>query len=60
MIDLEDYGEIFDELNEDVKDVLVLKMVLEKFVEVIEGMDIDDVVYVLCSLLDDVLCEVLF
>ncbi len=55
----EDYGEILDELNEDVKDALVSKMAPEKLAEATEGMDIDDVAYVLRSLPDDVSREVL-
>ncbi|WP_410001425.1 magnesium transporter MgtE N-terminal domain-containing protein [Vibrio sp. J502] len=39
----EDYGEILDELNEDVKDALVSKMAPEKLAEATEGLDTDDV-----------------
>ncbi|MGR5542735.1 magnesium transporter MgtE N-terminal domain-containing protein, partial [Vibrio campbellii] len=49
-----DYGEILDELSEDVKDALVSKMAPEKLAEATEGMDTDDVAYVLRSLPDDV------
>ncbi|WP_353495234.1 magnesium transporter [Vibrio cholerae] len=59
LTDPEDYGEILDELNEDVKDALVSKMAPEKLAEATEGMDIDDVAYVLRSLPDDVSREVL-
>ncbi len=46
LTDPEDYGEILDELNEDVKDSLVSKMAPEKLAEATEGMDTDDVAYV--------------
>ncbi|CAH0527208.1 magnesium transporter [Vibrio hippocampi] len=59
LTDPEDYGEILDELNEDVKDGLVSKMAPEKLAEATEGMDTDDVAYVLRSLPDDVSREVL-
>ncbi|WED21528.1 magnesium transporter [Vibrio sp. JC009] len=59
LTDPEDYGEILDELNEDVKDSLVSKMAPEKLVEATEGMDTDDIAYVLRSLPDDVSREVL-
>ncbi|AEH32244.1 magnesium transporter [Vibrio anguillarum] len=59
LTDPEDYGEILDELNEDVKDALVSKMAPEKLAEATEGMDTDDVAYVLRSLPDDVSREVL-
>ncbi|WP_165310183.1 magnesium transporter [Vibrio ziniensis] len=59
LTDPEDYGEILDELNEDVKDALVSKMAPEKLAEATEGMDTDDVAYVLRSLPDDLSREVL-
>lgn len=59
LTDPEDYGEILDELSEDVKDSLVSKMAPEKLAEATEGMDTDDVAYVLRSLPDDVSREVL-
>lgn len=59
LTDPEDYGEILDELNEDVKDSLVSKMAPEALAEATEGMDTDDVAYVLRSLPDDVSREVL-
>ncbi|MCG9785656.1 magnesium transporter [Vibrio barjaei] len=59
LTDPEDYGEILDELNEDVKDSLVSKMAPEKLAEATEGMDTDDVAYVLRSLPDTVSREVL-
>ncbi len=59
LTDPEDYGDILDELNEDVKDGLVSKMAPEKLVEATEGMDTDDLAYVLRSLPDDVSREIL-
>lgn len=59
LTDPEDYGETLDELNEDVKDDLVSKMAPEKLAEATEGMDTDDVAYVLRSLPDKVSREVL-
>ena len=54
LTDPEDYGEILEELNEDVKDALVLKMVPEMLIEATEGMHSNDLAYVLRSLPDDV------
>ncbi|MDG2840305.1 magnesium transporter, partial [Vibrio parahaemolyticus] len=59
LTDPEDYGEILDELNEDVKDSLVSKMAPEALAEATEGMDTDDVAYVLRSLPDNLSREVL-
>ncbi|MDE1348811.1 magnesium transporter [Vibrio aestuarianus] len=59
LTDPEDYGEILDELNEDVKDALVSKMAPEKLAEATEGMDTDDVAYVLRSLPDNLSREIL-
>jgi magnesium transporter len=53
LTDPEDYGEILDELNEDVKDAIVSTMAPEKLAEATEGMDTDDLAYVLRSLPDD-------
>ncbi|MDR9828351.1 magnesium transporter [Vibrio sp. FNV 38] len=59
LTDPEDYGDILDELSEDVKDALVSKMAPEKLAEATEGMDTDDLAYVLRSLPNDVSREVL-
>ncbi len=59
LTDPEDYGEILDELSADVKDSLVSKMAPEDLAEATEGMDTDDVAYVLRSLPDNVSREVL-
>ncbi len=54
LTDPEDFGDILDELNEDVKDGLVSRMAPETLAEATEGMDTDDLAYVLRSLPDDV------
>ncbi|GAD88169.1 magnesium transporter [Vibrio halioticoli NBRC 102217] len=59
LTDPEDYGEILDELSEDVKDNLVSKMAPGKLAEATEGMDTDDVAYVLRSLPNNVSQQVL-
>ena len=59
LTDPEDYGEILDELSEDVKDGIVSRMAPESIVEATEGMEIDDVAYVLRSLPDVLSREVL-
>lgn len=59
LTDPEDYGEILDELNEDVKDSLVSKMAPDRLAEATEGLETDDVAYVLRSLPDDVSQQVL-
>ncbi|OBT17426.1 magnesium transporter [Vibrio sp. UCD-FRSSP16_10] len=59
LTDPEDYGDILDELSEDVKDNLVAKMAPGKLAEATEGMDTDDVAYVLRSLPDSVSKQVL-
>ncbi len=59
LTDPEDYGEILDELSEDVKDALVSTMAPELLAEATEGMDTDDVAYVLRSLPDDLSKEIL-
>ncbi|RYU69142.1 magnesium transporter [Aliivibrio finisterrensis] len=59
LTDPEDYGEILDELSEGVKDGIVSQMALESIVEATEGMETDDVAYVLRSLPGDLSREVL-
>lgn len=59
LTDPEDYGEILDELSEDVKDGIVSRMAPESIAEATEGMETDDVAYVLRSLPVDVSREVL-
>ncbi|NAX49357.1 magnesium transporter [Photobacterium halotolerans] len=59
LTDPEEQGEILDELSEDVKDGIVAMMAPEKLAAVTEGMEIDDVAYVLRSLPDSRFREVL-
>ena len=59
LTDPEDFGEILDELSEDVKDDLMSRMAPAMLAEATEGMDTDDVAYVLRSLPDNVSREVL-
>lgn len=59
MTDPEEQGEILDELSEDVKDGIVSQMEPEKLAAVTEGMESDDVAYVLRSLSDERYQEVL-
>ncbi len=55
----EDYGDILEALNEDVKDALVSTMAPEVLIEATEGMHSDDLAYVLRSLPNDISQEVL-
>ncbi|KKC99956.1 MULTISPECIES: magnesium transporter [Photobacterium] len=59
LTDPEEQGEILDELSEDVKDGIVAMMAPEKLAAVTEGMESDDVAYVLRSLPDSRFREVL-
>jgi magnesium transporter len=59
LTDPEDYGEILEELSEDVKDALVSTMAPELLAEATEGMETDDVAYVLRSLPDNLSKEIL-
>lgn len=59
LIDPEDYGETLEELSEDVKDGIVARMDTDELFEATEGMETDDVAYVLRSLPDNVSQEVL-
>ncbi|CAG21566.1 magnesium transporter [Photobacterium profundum] len=59
LTDPEEQGEILDELSEDVKDGIVSQMEPEKLAAVTEGMESDDVAYVLRSLSDERYQEVL-
>ncbi len=59
LTDPEDYGEILDELSEDVKDGIVSRMNPESIAEATEGMETDDVAYVLRSLPNDLSREIL-
>lgn len=59
LIDPEYYGEILEELPEDVKDGIATRMEPGDLAEATEGMEIDDLAYVLRSLPDDVYREVI-
>ncbi|KDM92783.1 magnesium transporter [Photobacterium galatheae] len=59
LTDPEEQGEILDELSEDVKDGIVARMAPDKLAAVAEGMESDDVAYVLRSLPDRRFQEVL-
>lgn len=59
LTDPEEQGEILDELSEDVKDGIVAQMAPDKLAAVTEGMETDDVAYVLRSLPDSKYQEVL-
>lgn len=49
------YGDVIEELFEDVCNGIIVKMMLVNVVDVFEDMDIDDLVEILLSLLDEVL-----
>ncbi|WP_261816066.1 magnesium transporter [Vibrio gallicus] len=59
LTDPEDYGEILDELSEDVKDSLVSKMAPDRLAQATEGLETDDVAYVLRSLPNNLSQQVL-
>ena len=59
LADPDQHGEILEELSEDVKDSLIRLMDAETVAAAIEGMDTDDLAYVLGSLPDSVYREVL-
>nr|WP_086938309.1 magnesium transporter [Thaumasiovibrio occultus] len=59
LTDEDDHGDILDELSEDVKDGIVARMAPEKLAEATEGMESDDVAYILRNLPDEVFQEVL-
>lgn len=59
LMDPESYGEILEELSEDVKDGIVARMDMDELVEATEGMETDDVAYVLRSLPNNISQEVL-
>ncbi|SIO41287.1 magnesium transporter [Salinivibrio sp. ES.052] len=59
LTDPEDQGEILDELSEDVKDGIMVRMAPEQLAAATEGMETDDVAYLLRSLPQEVSQEVL-
>ncbi len=59
LTDPEDQGEILDELSEDVKDGIIVRMAPDQLAAATEGMETDDVAYLLRSLPQDVSQDVL-
>ncbi|MDD1792037.1 magnesium transporter [Enterovibrio sp. ZSDZ42] len=59
LTDPEEQGEILEELSEDVKDGIMVRMQPEQLAAATEGMDTDDVAYLLRSLPDSVSQDVL-
>ncbi len=59
LTDPEEQGEILEDLSEDVKDAIMVKMEPEALAAATEGMDTDDVVYLLRSLPERVSQDVL-
>ncbi|WP_076415900.1 magnesium transporter [Shewanella sp. UCD-KL12] len=59
LIDLDHTGEILDELGEELKDSLIKQMTPQRVAKAAEGMDTDDLAYILRSLPDSVFNQVL-
>lgn len=59
LIDVENHGEVLEELNEEVRKGILQSMRPEKLAAVAEGMDVDDIAEVLRTLPDGVYREVL-
>lgn len=59
LIDQQHTGEILDELGEELKDTLITQMSPERVAKAAEGMDTDDLAYILRSLPDSVFNQVL-
>ncbi|WP_087016687.1 magnesium transporter [Thaumasiovibrio subtropicus] len=59
LTDEDDHGDILDELSEDVKDAIVMRMAPAELAEAAEGMESDDIAYVLRNLPDDIYQKVL-
>ncbi|MCM2678606.1 magnesium transporter [Echinimonas agarilytica] len=59
LIDPDQHGEILEELAEDIKDSIIREMEPEHVAEAIEGMESDDLAYVLGSLPESVFQQVL-
>lgn len=59
LIDPEQTGEVLDELGEDLKDNLIKQMSPERLAKATEGMDTDDLAYILRSLPDSIFNQVL-
>ncbi|SQH75038.1 Magnesium transporter MgtE [Shewanella benthica] len=59
LIDLDHTGEILDELGEELKDNLIKQMTPERVAKAAQGMDTDDLAYILRSLPDSIFNKVL-
>jgi magnesium transporter len=59
LIDIENHGEVLEELNEEVRKGILQSMRPEKLAAVAEGMDVDDIAEVLRTLPDDAYRQVL-
>ncbi len=59
LTDPEDQGEILEELSEEIKDAIMVRMQPEQLAAATEGMETDDVVYLLRSLPEEVSQDVL-
>jgi len=59
LIDVDNHGEVLEELNEEVRKGILKNIRPEKLAEVAEGMDVDDLAEVLRTLPDSVYREVL-
>lgn len=59
LTDPEDQGEILEELSEEIKDAIMVRMQPEELAAATEGMETDDVVYLLRSLPEEVSQDVL-
>lgn len=59
LVDVDEHGEILEELSEEVQKSIVRQMAPEKLAAATEGMDTDDLAYVLRGLPDQVYQEVL-
>ena len=59
LVDVDEHGEILEELSEEVQKSIIRQMAPEKLAAATEGMDTDDLAYVLRGLPDEVYQEVL-
>ncbi|RUO45382.1 magnesium transporter [Idiomarina aquatica] len=59
LVDVDEHGEILEELSEEVQKSIIRQMAPEKLAAATEGMDTDDLAYVLRGLPDQVYQEVL-
>ncbi|MFP3631999.1 hypothetical protein SB776_35940, partial [Burkholderia sp. SIMBA_045] len=59
LVDVEEHGEILEELNEEVQKDIIRQMAPENLAAATEGMDTDDLAYVLRGLPEPVYQQVL-